>query len=220
MAAAFDAAAGRLAERLVAALEGAERAGGDVRGRQSAAIVVVPAEGEPWRRSVDLRVEDHADPVTELRRLLVLARAYELAGQADELIAAGDAARPAPLYRAASELAPESDELLFWAGLARRTRATLDGGRRVRPARGGGPPGLARAAGPAQPGVRAGGRGRPARARPELNPASSADHLQVEVAARAAAGGVGLVDDDLRRLLADRGRRIRRRRWRRRSRPR
>src|SRR4051794_9412032 len=87
MAAGFEAAgrdaAGRgrtaLAERLVAALEGAERAGGDVRGRQSAALVVVPADGEPWRRSVDLRVEDHADPVTELARVLQLDRAYALA---------------------------------------------------------------------------------------------------------------------------------------------
>ena len=128
MAEAFTAADGPLAERLVAALEGAERAGGDVRGRQSAAVVVVPAEGDPWRRSVDLRVEDHADPVTELRRVLVLARAYQLAGRADELIAAGDAAQAGRLYREASELAPESDELLFWAGLAQADAGELDAG--------------------------------------------------------------------------------------------
>lgn len=118
MSAAFGRASGDLAERLVAALGGAEAEGGDVRGRQSAALLVVPQAGDPWQARIDLRVEDHADPVGELRRLLVLQRAYELAGQADELMAAGDAAAAAARYVRASELAPESDELLFWAGLA------------------------------------------------------------------------------------------------------
>src|SRR5919202_2266998 len=80
MSAAFAAADGDLAWRLLAALEGAEGEGGDVRGRQSAAIVVVPAEGEGWRARIDLRVEDHPDPLAELTRLLELQRAYELAG--------------------------------------------------------------------------------------------------------------------------------------------
>ena len=111
-------AQGDLAERLMTALEGAEAEGGDVRGRQSAALLVAPAAGEPWRARVDLRVEDHADPVGELRRLLGLQRAYELAGEGDELAAAGDAEAAAGRYVRAAELAPESDELLFWAGLA------------------------------------------------------------------------------------------------------
>jgi hypothetical protein len=128
MADAFTAAEGPLAERLVAALEGAERAGGDVRGRQSSALVVVPAQGEPWRRSVDLRVEDHADPVTELGRLLVLDRAYTLAGEGDELLAEGKAAEAGERYRAAAELAPSSDELLFWAGLAMAGSGDVEGG--------------------------------------------------------------------------------------------
>ncbi len=63
MVAAFEAAGGDLAERLMAALDAAEGEGGDVRGRQSAALVVVPREGEPWQTRFDLRVEDHADPV-------------------------------------------------------------------------------------------------------------------------------------------------------------
>ena len=67
---------------------------------------------------VDLRVEDHADPLAELERLLALQRAYELAGQADELMAGGRPVEAGALYRRAAELAPESDELLFWAGLA------------------------------------------------------------------------------------------------------
>jgi uncharacterized Ntn-hydrolase superfamily protein len=118
MSAAFAAARGDLAERLMTALEGAEAEGGDVRGRQSAALLVAPAEGESWQVRMDLRVEDHADPVGELRRLLGLQRAYELAGKADELVGEGRADEAAAMYVRASELAPQSDELLFWAGLA------------------------------------------------------------------------------------------------------
>jgi uncharacterized Ntn-hydrolase superfamily protein len=118
MSAAFAAAGGDLAERLMTALEGAEAEGGDVRGRQSAALLVAPATGEPWQARFDLRVEDHADPIGELRRLLGLRRAYELAGEADELMGEGRAGEAAGRYVRASELAPESDELLFWAGLA------------------------------------------------------------------------------------------------------
>jgi uncharacterized Ntn-hydrolase superfamily protein len=118
MSAAFAQAGGDLAERLMTALEGAEAEGGDVRGRQSAALIVAPAQGEPWEARIDLRVEDHADPVGELRRLLGLQRAYELAGEADELMGEGRADEAAGRYVRAFELAPESDELLFWAGLA------------------------------------------------------------------------------------------------------
>ena len=99
MSAAFEAAEGDLAARLLAALRGAEAEGGDVRGRQSAALIVVPAEGEAWQTRVDLRVEDHADPLAELARLVSLRRAYELAGQADELLAEGRNAEAALLAR-------------------------------------------------------------------------------------------------------------------------
>jgi uncharacterized Ntn-hydrolase superfamily protein len=118
MSAAFEAADGDLAARLVAALLAAEGEGGDIRGRQSAALLVVPAEGEPWRTRIDLRVEDHHDPHGELQRLLGLWRAYDLAGAADELMAAGRGDDAGALYRQAAELAPGSDELLFWSGLA------------------------------------------------------------------------------------------------------
>jgi uncharacterized Ntn-hydrolase superfamily protein len=117
MAGAYEAHGGDLADRLLAALEAAESAGGDVRGRQSASLLIVPASGEPWRTRFDLRVDDHPEPVPELGRLLRLARAYELAGEADEALAAGERERAGRLYVRASELAPESDELLFWAGL-------------------------------------------------------------------------------------------------------
>jgi uncharacterized Ntn-hydrolase superfamily protein len=117
MAAAYRRQGGDLAERLLAALDAAQAAGGDVRGRQSAALLVVPAEGEQWRTRFDVRVEDHGEPLEELRRLVRLARAYELAGHADELAATGEHGRAAELYRAAAQLAPEADELTFWAGL-------------------------------------------------------------------------------------------------------
>jgi uncharacterized Ntn-hydrolase superfamily protein len=76
MAEAFEASSGRLAERLLDALDAAEATGGDWRGRQAGGILVVAAEGEPWEREVDLRVDDHADPLGELRRLVRLRRAY------------------------------------------------------------------------------------------------------------------------------------------------
>jgi uncharacterized Ntn-hydrolase superfamily protein len=117
MAEAYVAHEGDLAERMLAALLAAEATGGDVRGRQSAAMLIVPAEGERWRARIDIRVEDHADPLAELTRLLRLARAYEMAGEADELVAEGAHQRATELYLAAAELAPEADELTFWAGL-------------------------------------------------------------------------------------------------------
>ena len=128
MAAAFEAAEGVLADRLLAALDAAEAEGGDVRGRQSAAMLVVPADGEPWRSAVDLRVEDAPVPLAELRRLLTLQRAYDLAGAADELMAAGRVEDAGALYRRAAALAPESDELLFWSGLALAQAGHLDEG--------------------------------------------------------------------------------------------
>ena len=128
MSAAFERSSGDLAERLMLALEAAEGEGGDVRGRQSAAIIVVAAEGEPWQMRVQLHVEDHQEPLAELRRLLVLHRAYEMAGRADELLASERPAEAGPLYRQAAELAPESDELLFWSGLALAHTGDLDTG--------------------------------------------------------------------------------------------
>ena len=128
MSEAFASAPGSLPERLMAALDAAEGEGGDVRGRQSAAMVVVGAEGEPWRRTIDLRVEDAPDPLGELKRLLTLQRAYDLAGAGDELLAAGRTDEAGKLYRRAAELAPRSDELLFWSGLARAQAGDLEGG--------------------------------------------------------------------------------------------
>jgi tetratricopeptide (TPR) repeat protein len=89
-------------------------------------MIVVPAEGEAWLRSVELRVEDHPDPVGELERLHALALAYRLADRADALAGDGDHAGAAALYQEAGELAPDSDELLFWSGLAAAQAGDLD----------------------------------------------------------------------------------------------
>jgi uncharacterized Ntn-hydrolase superfamily protein len=125
---AFTTAEGPLARRLLVALDAAEAAGGDIRGRQSAAILVVPPAGEPWRTVVSLRVDDEPEPLVELRRLLGLHEAYEVAERADSLVGEGRHGEAAVLYRRASELAPQSDELRFWAGLGMAQAGELHAG--------------------------------------------------------------------------------------------
>ncbi len=117
MHAAFEASRGPLARRLLAALDAGEAEGGDLRGRQSAALLVVPASGEPWQVTVSLRVEDHPEPLDELRRLLGLSDAYAIAAEADELAARGEHAAAAEWFQRAAALAPQSVELRFWSAL-------------------------------------------------------------------------------------------------------
>jgi uncharacterized Ntn-hydrolase superfamily protein len=118
MAEAFTHATGPLARRMLAALRAAEAAGGDARGKQSCALVVVPAVGEAWERTVELRVEDHPEPLDELERLLLLHDAYALATAGDDLTGEGRHAEAGAAYREAAALAPDNHELIFWAGLA------------------------------------------------------------------------------------------------------
>jgi uncharacterized Ntn-hydrolase superfamily protein len=118
MAEAFPVADGPLARRLLAALHAAEGAGGDVRGRQSCAIVVAPAAGEPWATTVNLRVDDAPEPLEEIERLLGLHGAYALATLGDDLVSQGRTDEAGDAFRRAAALAPDNHELLFWAGLA------------------------------------------------------------------------------------------------------
>lgn len=109
-----------LGERLVASLEAAERAGGDARGKQSSAILVVSGEVNPARwegRRVDLRVEDHPSPVLELKRLLRYQRGYEWVNRGDELLTAKEYEKAADAYAKGMELVPEVLELKYWAGV-------------------------------------------------------------------------------------------------------
>jgi uncharacterized Ntn-hydrolase superfamily protein len=117
MADAFEASEGTLPRRLVAALDAAEAAGGDARGRQSAALLVVPSDGDDWDR-VELRVEDDPEPLEELARLLGVHEAYELATEGDDLTGRGLHDEAGARYAQAAELQPANHELLFWAGLA------------------------------------------------------------------------------------------------------
>jgi uncharacterized Ntn-hydrolase superfamily protein len=119
MAQAFEHAPGDLADRLLAALEAAQVAGGDIRGRQSAALLVVrgTSSHRPWAgadRLFDLRIEDHPEPVSELRRLVRLQRAYAHANRGDELMTEKRVAEALKEYAAAEKIAPEIVELPFW----------------------------------------------------------------------------------------------------------
>ncbi len=125
---AFEASRGPLARRLLAALDAGELAGGDARGRQSAALLVVGESGEPWEAVVSLRVDDHPAPLAELRRLLDLHDAYALADAADGLVVEGRHEEAAELYERASALAPENHELAFWAGLGLAQSGDMDTG--------------------------------------------------------------------------------------------
>lgn len=121
MVEAYSSARGHLAERLLAALEAAEAEGGDVRGKQSAAVLVVGGRrsSEPWKQKpVDLRVEDHPEPLRELRRLLGLRRAYDEMEQAEQLAVQGDLVGALAYYERAHALAPDNLEIGFWLGVA------------------------------------------------------------------------------------------------------
>lgn len=120
------AASGPLTDRLLTALDAAEAAGGDIRGRQSAAILVVPAEGNSWDTVVSLRVEDDPDPLPELARIRRLHEAYTLAGRADGLVGEGKHDQAAILYLNAARLAPDSHELQFWAALGAAQAGDID----------------------------------------------------------------------------------------------
>jgi uncharacterized Ntn-hydrolase superfamily protein len=109
-----------LAERLVEALVAAEDEGGDIRGRQSAAIRIVRADSgdDPWHDVVlDLRVDDHPDPNAELARLVRMHRAYAKLGRSEELRVEQKTAEADAEAAAALALLPESIELGFWHGV-------------------------------------------------------------------------------------------------------
>lgn len=117
MAKSFEAAKGDLADRLMAALEAAQGEGGDIRGKQSAAILVVSGKstGRPWADKLfDLRVEDNPQPLVELKRLIKLQRAYNHMNAGDELFAKNDIAGAVREYGAAEAIAPDNIEMVFW----------------------------------------------------------------------------------------------------------
>lgn len=116
--------------RLVLALEAGQRAGGDVRGMQSAALLVVSplSAEEPWRnRVVDLRVEDHPEPIAELRRLLRLRFARDCLARAEQAMLAGRIEEGRQAFEDGLEASRHHDEFLFWGGLGLVLAGDLDG---------------------------------------------------------------------------------------------
>jgi uncharacterized Ntn-hydrolase superfamily protein len=134
MAAAYEAGLAEgapLVERMLRAMEAAEREGGDVRGRQSAAIMVVEAALSPaaWRgRLMDMRIEDHPDPVPELRRIVTLQLAYDLLNDEGDAVKAGLSAEER--YAQARHMAPDAYELVFWRAVELAAAGDVPGARR------------------------------------------------------------------------------------------
>lgn len=121
MAQAFENAKGDLADRMLAALDAAQAAGGDIRGRQSAALVVVTGKpsGQAWKdRLFDLRVDDSAEPLHELRRLVTLQRAYNHMNAGDLAVEHKDNEGALREYSAAEKLVPDNAEMIYWHAIA------------------------------------------------------------------------------------------------------
>lgn len=110
-----------LAERIVVAMKAAQSSGGDIRGKQSSALIVVgkdPAE-HPWLdKKIDLRVDDHKTPVEELSRLLNSHRAYEFMASGDVAMENKDAEAALKAYNFAEKLLPNNEEIKFWKAVA------------------------------------------------------------------------------------------------------
>lgn len=118
-----------LAERLILSLEAAQGAGGDIRGQQSAAIIIVPgtSANKPWDEVlVDLRVDDHATPIQELRRLYNVHLAYEHMNKGDLAIETNDMAKAMQEYNAAMKLFPKNLEMQFWTAITLANNKQLD----------------------------------------------------------------------------------------------
>ncbi|HQY19579.1 MAG TPA: DUF1028 domain-containing protein [Ignavibacteria bacterium] len=117
MSEAFENSAGPLAERMIAALEAAQNAGGDIRGQQSACLLIVKgkATGNPWEdKFIDLRVDDNTEAVKEIKRLLKVYRAYEHMNKGDLAIEKNDMDLAMNEYSTAEEMFPENLEMKFW----------------------------------------------------------------------------------------------------------
>jgi uncharacterized Ntn-hydrolase superfamily protein len=130
MLAAYQGSEGDFVDRLLAALRAAEAEGGDLRGRQSASLVVSGKPGDPaWKREIDIHVGDHASPLDELERLVRLHRGYEALDRAEERGAAGDIAGARAASEEASRLAPGDGQIMAWQAIG------MAGGGLIGPAR-------------------------------------------------------------------------------------
>ena len=129
MAEAFEGATGDLADRMMAALNAAQEAGGDIRGKQSAAILVVSGEptGRSWEDTlIDLRVEDHEQPLEELARLLNISRGYAKMNEGDLAVEHGDLVQAEAAYGAAQEILGDNLEAAYWYAIALCNAGEID----------------------------------------------------------------------------------------------
>jgi uncharacterized Ntn-hydrolase superfamily protein len=132
MAEAYESTEGDLASRLLSALEAAQAEGGDIRGKQSAALLVVRAEptGRRWEdRLFDLRIEDHETPVQELKRLVRLQRAYRKLSEGDAHVTQDDVQAAMQSYRQAMDMVPDEateGEAPFWVGITLASEGRVD----------------------------------------------------------------------------------------------
>ncbi len=119
----------KLAERLLATLDAAQAAGGDIRGRQSAAIIIVPAtsKNEPWNeRLLDLRVDDNTAPLLELRRLYNVQVAYEHMNNGDLAVEKGNMQKAMQEYNAAMKMFPQNTEMQYWTAITLANNKQVD----------------------------------------------------------------------------------------------
>ncbi len=117
---AYEQARGDLTDRMLAALRAAEAEGDDVRGRQSAGLLVVPGtpEAKAWDVRFNVRIDDHPAPLDELERLLRVSRAYEAFGEALDAMSAGEVSAAAGFAERAAALAPDDDQIRLWQAVA------------------------------------------------------------------------------------------------------
>jgi uncharacterized Ntn-hydrolase superfamily protein len=130
MADAFEKSKGKLfAERMILALEAGQKAGGDIRGKQSAAIIIVPAksEGKPWdERTVDLRVDDNPEPIKELHRLYNVQVAYQHMNNGDLAVEKNDMTTAMNEYNEAMKLFPQNLEMQYWTAITLANNKQVD----------------------------------------------------------------------------------------------
>ena len=130
MSAAFQNCKGKpLAERMLLSLEAAQKAGGDIRGRQSAAMIVVSGKssGKPWdERTLDLRVDDHPTPINELRRLYNVHLAYQHMNNGDLAVEKNDMTTAMNEYNAAMKMFPQNLEMQYWTAITLANNKQVD----------------------------------------------------------------------------------------------
>jgi uncharacterized Ntn-hydrolase superfamily protein len=131
MAEAYKSIRGELVDRLLGALDAAEAEGGDIRGRQSAAILIVAGKdtGRPWvDKLYDIRVDDASEPLAEIRRLVSVARAYIHQGRAQSALERGDIATMNREFETAARLIGDNPEMRFWHAIALLGTGKVDDG--------------------------------------------------------------------------------------------